>query len=369
MRPATARALAGSLLVVFFVIMITHPAAVYRGALRGLSIWWEVVFPSLLPFFITTELLLAFGVIHFLGSLLEPLTFRLFRLPGTAAFVLAVGFTSGYPMGAAAAARLKSQGLLTAAEAARLAAFANNSSPLFILVAVAVGIYRLPEMGPFLALVHYGSNLLVGLTFRFFSPAGRPFLPRSRYSLAEGRKLAPLGQTLGEAMRQAVNNLLVIAGFIGLFGVLWELLKDISDWQGGTSLLFGAGAGFLEVTLGIKGVAETALPLKTKVWLTEVWLAWQGLSVIVQVWSFLSQAGVSLLPFLGGRILQIVYASILTLALFPFFASGWSQAAAAHFTFVPSFSWVLLGSTGLCLASFLFLLLLALVIGCCRFRS
>ncbi|RDV84488.1 nucleoside recognition domain-containing protein [Ammonifex thiophilus] len=368
MRPATARALAGSLLVVFFILMITHPAAVYRGALRGLNVWWEVVFPSLLPFFITTELLLAFGVIHLLGSLLEPITFRLFRLPGAAAFVLAVGFTSGYPMGAAAAARLKSQGLLTAAEAAHLAAFANNASPLFILVAVAVGIYHLPEMGPFLALVHYGSNLLVGLTFRFFSPSRRPYLPRSRPSPTEGRKPASLGQTLGEAVRQSVTNLLVIAGFIGLFGVLWELIREVSNWQGSASLLFEAGAGFLEVTLGVKGVAETALPLKIKVWVTEVWLAWQGLSVIVQVWSFLGQAGVSLLPFFGGRFLQIVYASILTFALFPFFAPGWSQAAAGHFSFSPSFSWILLRSTGLCLASFLFLLLLALVTSCCRSR-
>ena len=33
--------------------------------------WWEVVFPSLLPFFILSELLIGFGVVKFVGLLLE----------------------------------------------------------------------------------------------------------------------------------------------------------------------------------------------------------------------------------------------------------------------------------------------------------
>ena len=60
----------------------------------------------------------------------------LFRLPGEAGFAVALGFTSGFPMGAILTASLKEQSLCTPQEAARLAAFTNNSSPLFLLISV-----------------------------------------------------------------------------------------------------------------------------------------------------------------------------------------------------------------------------------------
>ena len=41
------------------------------------------------------------GVVHFIGVLMEPLMRPLFNVPGTGAFVLAMGIASGYPLGAA----------------------------------------------------------------------------------------------------------------------------------------------------------------------------------------------------------------------------------------------------------------------------
>ncbi|GAE91756.1 membrane protein [Gracilibacillus boraciitolerans JCM 21714] len=50
---------------------------------RGLEVWASVVFPSLLPFFIVAELLIAFGgVVHFIGVLCEPIMRPLFNVPG-----------------------------------------------------------------------------------------------------------------------------------------------------------------------------------------------------------------------------------------------------------------------------------------------
>ncbi|MGB9904069.1 MAG: nucleoside recognition domain-containing protein, partial [Desulfotomaculales bacterium] len=80
--------------------MLTQPKTVYQGALTGLNLWWNIVFPSLLPFFIICEILLSLGIVHFLGVLLEPVMRPLFNVPGAGSFVLAVGYTSGYPIGA-----------------------------------------------------------------------------------------------------------------------------------------------------------------------------------------------------------------------------------------------------------------------------
>ena len=62
--------------------------------------WWEIVFPSLLPFFIVSEMLIGFGVVKFIGVLLEPFMRPLFKVPGVGGFVWAMGMASGFPAGA-----------------------------------------------------------------------------------------------------------------------------------------------------------------------------------------------------------------------------------------------------------------------------
>ncbi len=84
----------------FNLFSCTPPQAALQASIRGLNIWWEVVFPSLLPFFIIAELLISIGVVKFIGVILEPLMRPLFRVPGIGGFVWAMGMASGFPAGA-----------------------------------------------------------------------------------------------------------------------------------------------------------------------------------------------------------------------------------------------------------------------------
>ncbi|MEW6182766.1 MAG: nucleoside recognition domain-containing protein [Bacillota bacterium] len=383
MRPNPRKTLLAILITVFFFLTITHPAALYRGATSGLGIWWQIVFPSLLPFFIITEILLALGVIQFSGALLEPLTQKVFRLPGSAAFAFAVGYTSGYPMGAAMAARLSSQKMLSPSEAGRLAAFTNNASPVFILVAVSVGMYQNTNLGPFLAGVHYLSNMLCGLTLGLIA---RP-LPATKLNLwrhavdtlagAHQSDLRNIGQLAGDAVRYAVNSLFTIAGFICIFAVILQLFNEVGTLRAALAftgdilhklglpadLWPALGAGLFEVTLGAKTAAETSAPLMHKILITEIILAWSGLSIVMQALSFLSAAGVPGTFFILGRLLQAFYASILTIVLFPLFAPHLTQTAAAFPPSAPSFYANLSGATVLCLGVNLSLIVLSALYG------
>src|SRR5690606_36811052 len=100
-RPRTAAVLFPALLIAGTMILIAlFPDVSLQAALTGISIWWEVLFPSLFPFFVVSELMLGFGIVHFFGTLLDPMMRPLFRLPGPGGFVMALGFASGYPIGA-----------------------------------------------------------------------------------------------------------------------------------------------------------------------------------------------------------------------------------------------------------------------------
>ena len=131
--------------------MFVYPQEVLSSAGGGLSLWWRFVLPALLPFFILSELLMAAGFVHFLGILLESFMRPLFHLPGKAAFVVAMGYTSGFPMGAVLTARLRQAGEITREEGERLLAFTNNPSPGFRFGAVASGMLGKPTLGILLA--------------------------------------------------------------------------------------------------------------------------------------------------------------------------------------------------------------------------
>ncbi|MDU2065610.1 MAG: hypothetical protein E6713_12350 [Sporomusaceae bacterium] len=65
--------------------MVVYPKEAFESAVMGLNLWWNVVFPALLPFFVLSEILMGFGIVHFIGVLLEPLMRPLFNVPGVGA--------------------------------------------------------------------------------------------------------------------------------------------------------------------------------------------------------------------------------------------------------------------------------------------
>ncbi|HZG78263.1 MAG TPA: nucleoside recognition domain-containing protein, partial [Paenibacillus sp.] len=77
--------------VVVLGLVLLFPRESVDAGLTGVAIWWDVLFPSLFPFFVVSELMLGFGIVHFFGTLLDPMMRPLFRLPGPGGFVMAMG--------------------------------------------------------------------------------------------------------------------------------------------------------------------------------------------------------------------------------------------------------------------------------------
>lgn len=330
------------LTIIFTALMITHPQVVFGGAVLGLDTWWNIVFPSLLPFFIISELLLGLGLVHAIGILLEPVMRPFFRLPGAASFGLAVGYSSGYPIGATIAARLRSEGLCTRTEAEHLLSFTNNSSPLFMLVAVSVGMMHNPALGPFILGVHYVANLIVGISYRFYAPQDRSRpAPQSRLWQRSYHKFLAFnekhpGQIMGDAVRGAMNKLLVVGGFIILFAVLINLLREtnclpllatligfiVAPLGISPELHEPLAAGLFEITIGIRLVAESGVPLLHQLVAIQLILAWSGLSIQAQVAAFIGSTDIRYAPYLISRLMHMLIAAVLTILLFPLFESG-----------------------------------------------
>ncbi len=326
--------IAAALLLVV-VVIIASPKIILAASIRGLNIWWGIVFPSLLPFLILSELMISFGVVALIGTLCEPFMRPLFKVPGVGGFVLALGMVSGFPTGAKMTAQLRNERLLSRTEAERLAAFTNTANPLFIFGAVAVGFFHEPELGLMIAFAHYGANLIVGFLMRFYRKneiSVKPSLKKGairtailamhRTRISEKR---PFGKVFGDAISSSVQTLLMIGGFIIAFSVLNKVLFQIGVIPFLAHLVSQLVlptlsspliAGFFEITLGIQLTSSTNAPVLFAMMAVAFILGFGGLSVHAQVASIFATSDIRYRPFLLAKIAHAVIAVILTVGLF-----------------------------------------------------
>lgn len=325
--------------------LVVYPEQGFQAGIAGLKVFWDVVFPSLLPFFILSELLLGLGVVNALGVLLEPLMRPLFSVPGVGAFALSMGLAAGYPMDAVITAKFRRSGLCSRIEGERLLAFTNTADPLFMFGAVAVGMFKSPGLGLLLAVAHYISALIVGITFKLYGRREEEHLSPAPRSGSEPRLLRragramlqakdddgrPFGKLLGDSVNDSVRTLLMIAGFIVLFSVLLRVLSIAGILQViavPMGLLFGALhmnshlvqpfiAGLFEIDIGSAASAAASAPMIEKLSVVSAIIAWSGLSVHAQVASVLTNTDIRLRPYVIARIYHAVCAGVITYILY-----------------------------------------------------
>lgn len=320
--------LAPAVALFIIVTLVASPGVTFEASARGLGLWWNIVFPSLLPFFVATELLTGLGAVHFLGVLLEPLMRPLFRVPGVGGFILAVGLASGSPMGAMLTAQYRSKDALSKEEGERLMSFANTAGPLFMTGAVATGMLGWPAIGMTLVLVHYLSSISTGLIMRFYkgkaiSPPlprkGQFILTRAARTLVAARNQdgRHIGRLLSDAITKAFNSLLLVGGFIICFSVLIELINasGLIPWLASvlsirSEVLQILSAGALELTNGCRQTAQSTLPIAGKFVVISAILAWSGISIQGQAASFTSNTDMSMGPYLFARGIQACLAAL-----------------------------------------------------------
>lgn len=319
------------------IALIAYPENAFSASVRGLDVWWNIVFPALLPFFIASEVLTGLGVVHFVGVLLEPLMRPLFRVPGVGAFVLAVGLASGYPIGAMLSADYRVRNDLSKEEAERLMCFTNTADPLFMSGAVAVGMLGWPQVGLTLVIAHYLSSISTGLIMRFYKPKAIPSAPadkgkefiltRAARALVRARRQdgRPFARLMGDAIAKSMNSLFVVGGFIISFSVIIDMLDAsgivpllASTLSVHTDNLMLSAKGLLEITLGCQQAAQSTLPMSGKIIAMSAIIAWSGLSVHGQVASFISKTDMSIKPFIGARVIHGVLAALYTALMFFF---------------------------------------------------
>ena len=118
--------------ICLLLFLLVHPEEALLSAKDGMSLWLNVMIPTLLPFLILTGILLKTGNIPQLLEPLAPFWKHFFGISPAGAYVLILGFLCGYPMGAKLAHDLYINHQISQREGEYLLTFSCNASPAFI---------------------------------------------------------------------------------------------------------------------------------------------------------------------------------------------------------------------------------------------
>ncbi|WP_054956439.1 nucleoside recognition domain-containing protein [Paenibacillus dakarensis] len=342
--------LLGTAALMLVISVVSAPEPAFQASLHALKLWWNIVFPALLPFLVLVEMINAYGWSHGMGVLLEPMMRKIFHLPGSGGTVLITGMIAGFPAAAQLSAEMVKNNELTAAEAGRLTAMAHFCNPMTILVVIGGGLLHQPEAGYFLLAIHWISGLLAAWTYSPKSKnTGRANLKRSIYtSMAVGQQKGTslllqaakaaararsrdgrsFGKLLGESVTRSVQTLMMTGGFIMIFAVMVNVLSDPLS----SNIIPFIAAGLLEVHIGSQSITEgifTSPGLQLS--LLSAVLAWSGISAQLQSLSGLKSHGsVKWSVFAFKRLVHAAYAFGLTLLF-------WKPAASMTLSVLPAF--------------------------------
>ncbi len=298
----------------FLLVLRNSEAAVqYMG--RGLSLCAQTVIPSLFPFMVISELLVASGAGEALGRLLAKPMKWLFGLSGAGCSAVVLGSMCGFPIGASTAVALYDKNVISKRECEHLLTFSNHPSSAFLVTAVGVSLFQDHRLGLILYLVVLGSAFFTGFILRFFlrgkegddASGEHPHFPSG---------LHPGGiSMLTDAVSHAAASMLIVSAYVVFFSALTGVITTaISDIGGHRPTLFACICGFFELSGGVSAAAS--LGSKTQnvllpIVLTAIISGWSGLSVHCQILSICGGRGLSFKPYFIAKAIQSLLCGLL----------------------------------------------------------
>lgn len=294
--------------------LMFFPQESMQAARDGLTLCYNVIIPSLFPFFVLSSLVVELGLAGYLGRALEGIMRPLFNVSGSCATAFALGFIGGYPVGAKTAISLYENGMCTKTEAERLLSFCNNSGPAFILGVVGAGVFGSSKVGVLLYLAHAAASICIGILFRFYK-AGKsgkgetktaPKFHAQRFTVAftdsiKSSFLSTLNICAFVVFFTVVIRMLFLSGILsGVANALGFLLAPLgftTEWA--ERLL----TGFIEISSGVWTLSGSGA-LAGRLSMAAFMLGWAGVSVHCQVLSFIGGSGLSVRTYIIGKMLH-----------------------------------------------------------------
>lgn len=329
------------------IYFVTFPKQCIHSTIFGAKIFFTAVFPSLFPFLIICNILIAFDGISIYSKYLGKLLCRPLRLPLQCSLTLIISSLCGYPLGAKYSCELYENNLITKQDCQRLLNIASNTSPLFAIGSVGTAMLGFPAMGYLMLLSNYISCLL--MSFVLTPATTYPTTFRTTSTMQSRATKANIGRTLKDSIENALASSLSIGGYIVFFTVIIDIMNynryldyflyAITGTHSLGTVLKALLLGLIEITKGSQLISILNISVYLKSILISFLLGFSGLSIISQVYSFTYKfPEISMGRYIKRKALQGVFCSTTTALLiipFNYFSTTMTFSQEYNISYIP----------------------------------
>lgn len=287
--------------ICLLLFLLVHPEEALLSAKDGMSLWLNVMIPTLLPFLILTGILLKTGNIPQLLEPLAPFWKHFFGISPAGAYVLILGFLCGYPMGAKLAHDLYINHQISQREGEYLLTFSCNASPAFIFSYLSQNILEGKIPPHSLLLILLSADFVCMLFFRFLVYHGNTVSSvKPEYRKKETYQQDSTEVILDVSIMSGFETITRLGGYILIFSLLFTGFYHYWPFCSQNKILLTSP---IELTTGLHQIAQSAFSWKIKYITSMTLTAFGGFCVMFQTKSVLEEK-LSILPYIFAKCLN-----------------------------------------------------------------
>lgn len=293
--------------------LIVNPSNCINNALNGAKLFAYKVFPTMFPFTILLNIIIAYDGIYIYSKVFGKLLCKPLRLPSKCSIVLIISFFCGYPMGSQYCCELLEKKDIDFNTASRLINIATNCSPLFLVGTIGESMLGSSEYGYMLLISSYAACFIMGLIIPYNN-----IIKETKTLKKHIFKKQNVGKVLKNSVENSISSSLLVLGFVTIFSVLLGIIKNTAIFSAvnHSTVLGSLLLGSIEMTNGCNLVSISSLNIELKLMLFSFFTSFGGLCVIAQTYAYTNKYNFSLLRYIYRKMFQGIIASCITLILF-----------------------------------------------------
>lgn len=286
------------LIIIIFLSLIFNSIIVTDELKNALNIFFTILFPSIFPFFLISDLLIEYNFVYTLNRIFNKVTKKLFHSSNASSFIIIMSMLSGFPSGSKYIKSLYDKNLLSLNEANYLITFTHFANPLFVFTVTQNVINKNSTI--YILISMYLSNIIIGIVTR-----PNKYIPDKQLQINNNPNFT---NSLTLAIKSSINLLIIILGNTCFFFLVTRLINYYLPLNNLFQTIIN---GFFDITKGTNSIRLLNTNDTFKSILIISFICFGGLNIHLQVKSIIADTNIKYSNFLLGRICQVAISSLI----------------------------------------------------------